>query len=319
MYWDKDEIERDEKESKKRSTRSFTRKSNQKKRLRSSSQNSIPKSTSFRLNQNLPSNRNKKRFISVERSLYPDTKLRSEKSTGSQRVFFRTIQNSVREIKNKVKTDNTYNNTDTIFNSLFKPAAIFSSIIKKIKFSDDLKPLFYCEVNIKKTTLEPHDSYTQVWDKLLSADEKNDGHYFVRMVIHGGHSICIYKEGKNYIVYDSNDYTESQYLWHGTKILVNNIKNYDNENVIESGYQSHSIQPMEENICTMFALYAWIIGPVPERPARSKMNSKIAKQYLLSLLTDLKNKFFAYKDDIQMLQLYNLMEINIIANSQKYA
>jgi hypothetical protein len=275
---------------------------------RTKKQSSHSKSLRFLPSPSL--HQNKKRFISTD---YPS------KSTGSQRVFFRTIQNTIRTIKDNVKTDPKYNDTDRIFNELFKPAEIFKSIIKKIQFSNDHKPLFYCEINIKKTTLEPHDSYTQELDKLLSRDEDTNGHYFVRMVgKNEGHSICIYKEGLTYVVYDSNDYTKDQYAWSGTKILVNFIKTND-QNIVESGYQRHKHQPMRENICTMFALYAWLIGPVPERQANANINSKVAKQYLLALLNDLKDKFFAYKDDIQMLRLYTLIVENIIANSQQYA
>jgi len=252
--------------------------------------------------------------------LYPDTIVKSEKSNGSQRVFFRTIQNTIRTIHDNVESDPKYNDTDRIFNELFKPAEIFKTIIKKISVSNDHSPLFYCEINIKKTTLEPHDSYTKVWNQFLSREEDTNGHYFVRMVgKNEGHSICIYKEGSKYIVFDSNDYTKDQYAWYGTQILVNFIENNDEQHVVESGYQHHKHRPMRENICTMFALYAWLIGPVPERQAKAYMNSKVAKEYLLSLLNDLKDKFFAYKEDVQMLRLYTLIVENIIANSQKYA
>lgn len=188
-------------------------------------------------------------------------------------------------------------------------------IIQNIKTSIDKQPLYYCNLSIDKKTITPN-TYPKIWEQLLG--DGYDGHYLVRLTSQKtqGHAVCIYKHKNQYTLYDSNDYSRSEFAWFGTSQLAKTIETITKTDV-ESGYESHNNKPMLENICTLFAIYAWLFEPVPQRDVLAHVNTESAKMYIKFLLMKIKEKFDEYVNNDEMKELSNNMDY-IIGDDQLY-
>lgn len=120
------------------------------------------------------------------------------------------------------------------------------------------------------------------------------------------------KTGNSCVVYDSNDSIDGQYGYWGTGLFVSKIlENYDK---VISGYGQRKNKSMVYDICTLFALYVWLIGEVPEnefkneKPKHKTQQDAYKKQqqhqqhaYTMRLLNELMNKL----EDLQLPELNN--------------
>jgi hypothetical protein len=235
----------------------------------------------------------------------------NQPNTALQRSFRKTNNNSKRSLANDVQ--NKY--TNYRFNILFHSDTIYEMIIHNIKTSIDNQPLYYCNLSIDKKNIIPN-SYPKIWNQLLG--HGHDGHYLVRLTSQkvAGHAVCIYKQNNEYILYDSNDYSRSEFVWFGTSKLAKAIETQNNI-FVTSGYETHNNKPMLENICTLFALYTWLFEPVPQRDVLANVNSESAKMYIQYLLMKIKEKFDEYKNHDEMRELSNNIEY-IVGDEQLY-
>ena len=243
--------------------------------------------------------------------IYKKPTINTQRTTSAQRSFHLTNKNSKRSLDKDVQ--NKY--TNYRFNALFHSDTIYEIIIQNIKTSIDNQPLYYCNVNIGNKSITPN-SYPAIWDQLLG--NGHDGHYLIRITSQTvvGHAVCIYKHDNKYTLYDSNDYERSEFAWKGTGALAKIIET-QKKIIVESGYENHKVKPMLENICTLFAIYAWLFEPVPQRDALANVNTESGKMYLKFLLTKIKEKFDEFKTNKEMIALSNNMEY-IIDHDQLY-
>lgn len=193
--------------------------------------------------------------------------------------------------------------TDMKFNALFHSPSIYSAIIDNY----NLQPhkLFYCQINKKNMETNLGVSTEDIFNTT------QDGRFIIRITSEKsmGHAICIYKEDNKYTVFDSNDYKKETFKWEGTKALIHKLKLNAN-NIIISGYKEHNISPMKENICTLFALYAWLINPVSQRPTL-KMNTVSSNKYLKNIMTKL-------TDNLQNMSELHQTMLKLLQEPHKY-
>jgi hypothetical protein len=200
---------------------------------------------------------------------------------------------------NNINATNNQTSLNNKFNALFDGSAIYNKIIQQSLELEGKDNLYYLVYNLIFITYKKEKGKAALISKRieksttegsnieLNDPSSPDGRYLVRFISasessQGSHVICVVKTGNKCVVYDSNDSCGGQYAWVGTEIFVSQLKStYE----VISGYGSRKNKPMQYNICTLFALYVWLIGEVPENDKTE--NAKIyQKEYTMRLLTE---------------------------------
>jgi hypothetical protein len=200
---------------------------------------------------------------------------KTAKKSSNDRLYKRTVRTSM----DKCFLNNLCSSNE-MFNTLFQSSSIYEKIIQ----SAPQEHMYYSEYNVSPKRIEHRQGA-----HILRQSAPN-GRYLVRLTSEKveGHAICVIKTDNECTVYDSNDSCSGQYGFWATNLFVSNLE-CDN---IVSGYGSRTNSPMVFNICTMFAIYMWIIGEVPHNKYKhNKINNKKNIQYTINLLEELEQKF----------------------------
>ncbi|MDB4352166.1 hypothetical protein OAA60_01925 [Porticoccaceae bacterium] len=221
------------------------------------------------------------------------------RSAREDRLYCNTLRNSFRQSDN----ESTLNGK---FNTLFHSAAVYHKIIRQSLELEGKYNLYYISYVIKSTssngTIQLQDESKLTTNIDLSDPSSPDGKYLIRLLpldsptAKDGHAICVIKNGNSCVVYDSNDSIDGQYGYWGTGLFVSKIlENYDK---VISGYGQRKNKSMVYDICTLFALYVWLIGEVPENESKNK---KQQHAYTMRILNGLMNKL----EELQLPELNN--------------
>lgn len=227
--------------------------------------------------------------------------------TRSDRSYCHTLRNSIMQAGNHATLNDK-------FNALFHSAEIYHKIISQSLKIKGINNLYYISYDIKSTgsngKIDMNTESMMTTNIDLSDPRSPDGKYLIRLLpldspsAKDGHAICVIKTGNSCTVYDSNDSCDEQYVYWGTGLFVSNIlKNYKK---VISGYRRHKNRPMVYGICTLFALYVWLIGEVPKNESKNK---KQQHAYTMRVLDGLMDKL----GELQLPELNNY--INDLLNS----
>ena len=117
-------------------------------------------------------------------------------------------------------------------------------------------------IKTNKASMKPYEKLSIGHDNFILNDKPPSGWHYINMQgATSAHAICIHVQYKDdsptpcYVIYDSNDSVKEQYRWECSSILANMLEKKGN---VTSGYKNHASRPMQENMCTLFALYTWI-------------------------------------------------------------
>jgi hypothetical protein len=214
-------------------------------------------------------------------------------SAGEDRLYRNTLRNSFRETNNQTTLNGK-------FNALFHSLAVYHKIIRQSLELEGKDNLYYISYDVKSTgqgekkigkKIKLQDESMLYTNIDLSDPSSPDGKYLIRLLpsvspsAEDGHAICVIKTGNSCVVYDSNDYRGEKFAWWGTLLFVSKIlENYDK---VISGYGKRKNKSMVYDICTLFALYVWLIGEVPENESKNK---KQQQAYTMRILDGFMNK-----------------------------
>lgn len=202
------------------------------------------------------------------------------------RAYKRTLQRSI----DNCRTNPELNTINEMFNTMFHSSLVYMTIIDHAN-KMGVNSLYYCAYNIHEhgtTQSITYDSNigsgVDLFDELAP-----NGRYLVRFAskTNEGHAICVVKSKRQCIVYDSNDSCDYCYNFWATDLFVSNIAC----TAVVSGYGDRTHSPMVYNICTLFALYVWLIGEAPINNYEDiPKNKKKHVAYTMNILVEVQSK-----------------------------